>query len=129
MDFPADRKYTKTHEWVKSEGSSATVGVSEYAQKELSDVVYIELPEEGRVVRAGESMCVVESVKAAFDIYAPISGTVIEVNSSLDDDPARVNNECYTNGWFLKITPSQDDELKGLMDSSQYADYVASVAH
>jgi glycine cleavage system H protein len=129
VDIPKDRKYTKTHEWVKIDGDTAIVGVSEYAQKELSDVVYIELPEVGRLVTAGEALCVVESVKAAFDIYSPLTGSVVEVNSSLDDDPSLVNKECYTNGWFFKITPDKTDEISELMDSSQYVDHVDSIAH
>jgi len=121
MDFPQDVKYTETHEWINAEGR---VGVSEYAQKEISDVVYVELPEEGREVGAGDVVCVVESVKAAFDIYAPVAGTVVEVNSSLEGDPALVNTSCYGDGWLVKIETTDATAQNALLDGAAYTSHV-----
>jgi glycine cleavage system H protein len=129
MEFPADLKYTKTHEWVKGDGTTVTVGVSEYAQKELSDVVYVELPAVGTDVNAGDSVCVVESVKAAFDIYSPLTGTITEVNDALENDPALVNTACYTDGWFFKMKATQTDEIDALLGVEDYSKHVSSAAH
>jgi len=129
MSFPEDLKYTKTHEWVKLEGDVCTIGVTEFAQKELSDVVYVELPDIDRELAAGDAACVVESVKAAFDIYAPVSGTVTEVNDALEDDPALVNTACYTDGWFMKVSLSKKDEISSLMDVVAYTKHVEEGAH
>ena len=120
-------KYSKDHEWVRVEGDIATVGISNYAQEQLGDVVYVELPEIGRTVGQSEEAAVVESVKAASEVYAPVSGEVVEVNQALEDDPALVNGDPTGEGWFLKLRMSAPGELDGLMDEGAYADYVAGL--
>ncbi len=120
-------KYSKDHEWVRVEGDIGTVGISDYAQDQLGDVVYVELPEVGRTVAQNEEAAVVESVKAASEVYAPVSGEVVEVNQALEDDPALVNGDPTGEGWFLKLRLSAPGELDGLMDEAAYADYVAGL--
>ena len=120
-------KYSKDHEWVRVEGDIATVGISNYAQEQLGDVVYVELPEVGRAVGQSQEAAVVESVKAASEVYAPVSGEVIEVNQALEDDPALVNGDPTGEGWFLKLRMSAPGELDGLMDEGSYAGYVAGL--
>ena len=120
-------KYSKDHEWVRVEGDIGTVGISNYAQEQLGDVVYVELPEVGRTVAQSEEAAVVESVKAASEVYAPVSGEVVEVNQALEDDPALVNGDPTGEGWFLKLRLSAPGELDGLMDEAAYADYVAEL--
>ena len=120
-------KYSKDHEWVRVEGDIATVGISNYAQEQLGDVVYVELPEVGRAVGQSEEAAVVESVKAASEVYAPVSGEVVEVNQALEDDPALVNGDPTGEGWFLKLRMSAPGELDGLMDEGSYAAYVAGL--
>ena len=120
-------KYSKDHEWVRVEGDIATVGISDYAQEQLGDVVYVELPEAGRTVAQNEEAAVVESVKAASEVYAPVSGEVVEVNQALEDDPALVNGDPTGEGWFLKLRLSAPGELDGLMDEAAYADYVSGL--
>jgi len=120
-------KYSKDHEWVRVEGDVGTVGISDYAQDQLGDVVYVELPEVGRTVAQNEEAAVVESVKAASEVYAPVSGEVVEVNQALEDDPALVNGDATCAGWFLKLRLSAPGELDGLMDEAAYADYVAGL--
>ena len=120
-------KYSKDHEWVRVEGDVGTVGISDYAQEQLGDVVYVELPEVGRTVAQNEEAAVVESVKAASEVYAPVSGEVVEVNQALEDDPALVNGEPTGGGWFLKLRLSAPSELDGLMDEAAYADYVSGL--
>ncbi len=120
-------KYSKDHEWVRVEGDIGTVGISDYAQDQLGDVVYVELPEVGRTVAQNEEAAVVESVKAASEVYAPVSGEVVEVNQALEDDPALVNGEPTGEGWFLKLRLSAPGELDGLMDEAAYADYVSGL--
>jgi len=125
-NIPADLKYANSHEWVRLEGDDVVaVGISDFAQEKLGDVVFIELPEEGAEITAGDSIAVVESVKAASDIYAPVSGTVIAVNSSLEDAPEQVNEDAYENGWFFKIKLSDAAEINDMMDSDSYADQCA----
>src|SRR5437763_496202 len=101
MNFPKDLKYTKTHEWALKQGNVVRVGITDYAQKEISDVVFVELPKLNQATQQGKPAAVVESVKAAFDIYAPLSGKVLKANSSIEADPARVNADCYGDGWFF----------------------------
>ncbi|OPZ55349.1 MAG: Glycine cleavage system H protein [Synergistetes bacterium ADurb.Bin520] len=113
-------QYTATHEWVRVEGSRAFVGVTDFAQHAMGNVVYVELPEAGKVLQAGEDFCVVESVKGAHDIFAPVSGTVAEVNGDLEDAPQKVNEDPY-GSWIAVIDMSRPDELKGLMDAAAYA--------
>jgi len=113
-------KYTATHEWVRVEGSRAFVGVTDFAQHAMGNIVYVELPDVGKALQAGEDFCVVESVKGAHDIFAPISGTVVEVNGDLEDAPQKVNEDPY-GSWIAVIDMSRPDELKGLMDAAAYA--------
>ena len=120
-------KYSKDHEWVRVEGDVGTVGISGYAQEQLGDVVYVELPEVGRAVAQNEEAAVVESVKAASEVYAPVSGEVVEVNQALEDDPSLVNGDPTGEGWFLKLRLSAPGELDGLMDDAAYAEYVAGL--
>ena len=120
-------KYSKDHEWVRVEGDVGTVGISDYAQEQLGDVVYVELPEVGRTVAQNEEAAVVESVKAASEVYAPVSGEVVEVNQALEDDPALVNSDPIGEGWFLALRLSAPGELDGLMGEAAYADYVAGL--
>lgn len=117
----ADLKYTEEHEWVLIEGDVATCGVSDHAQEQLGDVVFVELPEVGRTVAKDEECAVVESVKAASDVFAPLSGAIVEVNPALEGDPSLVNSEAVSGGWFFKIKLSNPSELEGLMDADAYA--------
>ena len=129
MHIPSDLRYTKTHEWVKPASGEAVVGITAHAQEELRDVVYVELPAVGKQVTQGEPAAVVESVKAAFDIYAPISGTVARVNSALTQSPQLVNKDCYGEGWFFAITPARPEELGALMNGDDYAKLIEAAAH
>ena len=120
-------KYSKEHEWVRVEDDVGTVGISDYAQEQLGDVVYVELPEVGTTVAQNEEAAVVESVKAASEVYAPVSGEVVEVNQALEDDPALVNGDPTGEGWFLKLRIGAPSELDGLMDEAAYAEYVSGL--
>ena len=120
----ADVKYTNEHEWIRVEGDVGTIGITDYAQQQLGDVVFVDLPQAGRKVVKGESMAVVESVKAASDIYAPVSGEVVEANAALADRPGDVNAEPMGKGWFFKLKLSDKGELAGLMDDAAYAAFV-----
>lgn len=125
-NIPADLKYANSHEWVREEGDDVvTIGISDFAQDKLGDVVFVELPEEGAEVSAGDPVAVVESVKAASDIYTPLTGTVVAVNESLEDAPEQVNEDAYENGWFFKVKMADSGELNDLMDSESYADQCA----
>jgi glycine cleavage system H protein len=117
-------RYTKDHEWVKVDGDTATVGITRYAAEQLGDVVYVELPEAGRQVKKGEGAAVVESVKAASDVYSPISGEVTETNAALGDNPQTVNEAPEAGGWFMKVKLSNRSELDGLLDEEGYRDYI-----
>ncbi len=123
--FDPQAKYAKCHEWVRMEGDIAVIGVSDYAQHLLSDVVYVELPEVGDTLTKGESLGTVESVKAAEDAYAPISGEVVEINTDLEDNPEWVNEEPYSKAWLVKVMPSDLGELDSLMDVEAYEKFVA----
>jgi|SRR6185369_176040 len=116
----SELRYTKDHEWVRIEGDTVTVGITPYAQEQLGDVVYVELPEVGRKVEQGKEMAVVESVKAASEVYAPVSGEVVEVNSVLSDAPATVNEDAQGKGWFVKLKVSDKGQLAGLLDEAAY---------
>lgn len=120
--------YSKEHEWVQVDGDSATVGITNYAQGQLGDVVYVELPEPGKSLTAGKEAAVVESVKAASDVYAPISGEVIENNQALVDDPSLINQSPEKDGWFFRISIKDSGELAGLMDAAAYEKYVKELA-
>jgi glycine cleavage system H protein len=119
-NVPADLKYAKSHEWVRVADGVATVGITDHAQHELTDVVFVELPEPGRKLKAGESCAVVESVKTASDIYSPVSGEVIETNKAVLENPALVNTEPYAGGWFFKLKLSAPAELDALMTPDTY---------
>ncbi len=118
--IPSDLKYTKSHEWVRVSGNTATVGITDHAQHELTDIVFIELPDVGKNVKSGDDCAVVESVKTASDIYSPVSGEVLETNKSIVDDPASVNSDPYDSGWFFKIKLSNPAELNALLSPAQY---------
>ncbi len=120
MEFPKERKYTKTHEWVVVRSEIAVVGITDFAQRELTDVVYVELPEVGKEVKAGEECAVVESVKAAVDIYSPLSGKVVRANEKLNDEPQLLNTDPYGEGWVFEMKPSNLSELETLLDADQY---------
>lgn len=119
--------FTRDHEWVSVEGTSGTVGVTDYAQGQLGDVVFVEVPAAGTAVTKGSAAAVVESVKAASDVFTPVSGTVTEANAALTDDPALVNTAPETQGWFFKLTLSDPSELDALMDEAAYKTFVASL--
>jgi glycine cleavage system H protein len=126
-NVPADLKYTKEHEWAKIEGDRARVGITDFAQEQLGDVVFVELPKVGRALQKAEAAAVVESVKAASDIYAPVSGEVTEANPALADAPGDVNAEPMGKGWFFKLKLSDKAELDGLMDEAAYETFVKSL--
>ena len=114
-NVPSDLKYAKSHEWVRAAGDTAIVGITDHAQHELTDVVFVELPAVGRQVKAGEACAVVESVKTASDIYSPVGGQILEINKAVSDSPALTNSEPYGNGWFFKIKLSNPAELNDLL--------------
>ena len=121
-DIPTEMRYAATHEWALVDADGiVTVGISDHAQNALGDVVFVELPEQGSTLSAGEEAGVVESVKAASDIYAPLSGEVIEINPALEDSPEQVNSDPYGDGWFYKLKPADITELDGLLDADAYA--------
>lgn len=119
-NIPSDLKYTKSHEWVRVSGDIATIGITDHAQHELTDIVFVELPDAGRKVKAGEACAVVESVKTASDIYSPVSGEILETNKAVVDDPALVNKEPHAGGWFFKIKLSNPAELNSLLSFDNY---------
>ena len=125
---PKNLKFLKSHEWLDLKGDAGTVGISDHAQKEITDVVFVELPKPGRKVKQGEPCCVVESVKAAFDIYAPVSGEIVASNADAAKDPAVVNREPYGAGWLFKIKASNPAEAGALMDHARYQDFLKSEA-
>ena len=118
------KKFTKDHEWIDVEGDVARIGITNYAQEQLGDVVFVELPEAGRQFQQGNDAAVVESVKAASEVYAPVSGEIVEPNTKLEDDPALVNKDPTESGWFFTMKVSNPDGLNDLMDEAAYADYV-----
>lgn len=120
MKFPEELFYTKTHEWTSRDANRVRVGITEYAQQEISDVVFVELPKVNTAVQREKGVAVVESVKAAFDIYAPVSGTVVKVNSTLESDPALINKDPYGNGWLFEIEMKDPSEWERLLKAEQY---------
>lgn len=129
MNAPRDLRYTTTHEWVRTEDGVVTVGLSDYAQNELGDITFLELPEVGDEVTKGEPLGVVESVKAATDIYAPVSGEVVAHNDVAIDSPELVNNSPYGNGWLIKIRMSEPEQLDELMNATTYDEFAESATH
>ena len=121
------RYFTQEHEWVDVDGDVGTVGISDYAQSQLGDIVFVDVPAEGRALMKGDEAAVVESVKAASDVYSPVSGTVIEGNAALAEAPELVNSEAESGGWFYKLTLADPSELDALMDEAAYADFVANL--
>ena len=121
------RYFTDEHEWIDVDGDTATVGITDYAQGQLGDIVFVELPQPGTQVAKGKDAAVVESVKAASDVYAPITGEVTEANGALEDDPALVNSAPETDGWFFKMTIANSDELDGMMDEAGYKAFCDSL--
>ncbi len=120
MKFPGDLLYTETHEWVRVEGSQVTIGLTDYAQSQLKDIVYVDMPEAGAEFKKGESIGVVESVKTVADVYSPVTGKVIESNLTLKDHPQFVNEVPYEKGWLVKMGIQNQEELKGLLSSEAY---------
>lgn len=129
-NIPVDLKYAKTHEWARvNDDGSVTVGISDSAQDQLGDMVFVEVPETGQTVAAEEACAVVESVKAASDVYAPIAGEIVEVNEALADSPEAVNTDVYGEGWIFRMTPTDMAELDELMDAETYESFLASEEH
>jgi len=129
-ETPTDARYAATHEWARlEEDGMVTIGISDHAQNALGDVVYVELPEEGQLISSGEEAGVVESVKAASDIYGPITGTVVAVNSLLDDEPEKVNQDPFGEGWFFKLDPDDVRELDDLLDAEGYIEVCENEEH
>ncbi len=127
MDFPENLRYAKTHEWIAIQGTKAKVGVTQYAQKEISDVVFVDLPKQGQVVQQAKMAAVVESVKAAFDIYAPVSGKIKDANKALESNPGLINQNPYTEGWIFELELSSPAELNTLMTAAQYREVVQQI--
>jgi len=125
-NVPSELKFLSTHEWVLVDGDKATIGISDHAQELLGDLVFVELPEVGSAVSAGDTVAVVESVKAASDTYAPVSGEVIEVNEELEDSPERINDDPYGDGWMYRVKMDDPDEVDGLLNADSYTDAIAS---
>lgn len=117
---PADRKYTKTHEWAREDDDLVVVGITDFAQHQLSDITYVELPTVGAHFQAGKEMIVVESIKAAADVYAPVSGTIEEINEDLANNPGALNADPFDDGWLVKITPDNPQEIAKLMSAADY---------
>lgn len=115
-----DLKYTKTHEWVKIKGSTAVVGITDHAQEELTDIVFVELPDEGEEIEMGDELCVVESVKSVSEIYSPVSGKITKTNKDLEDEPETVNESPYEDGWLVEIEIENEMQIEDLMDSKEY---------
>jgi len=125
MNIPAELKYTKDHEWAKIDDDIVTVGITDYAQGQLGDVVYVDLPEVGREVSQNDTFGSIEAVKAVADMYSPVSGEVVEVNQSISNAPEKINQDPYGEGWMVKIRISNPDELKTLMDAAAYKDLLS----
>jgi glycine cleavage system H protein len=125
MAYPADYRYTNQHEWVEAKGDTVTIGITDYAQHELGDVVFVELPKPGAKVTAGKSFGTVESVKAVSEIYAPVSGEVIEANTTLQNSPEKINSDPHGSAWLIKVRLSNPAEVKSLMDAKAYEAFIA----
>jgi len=129
MSLPTDRLYTKEHEWVKIDGATAVVGITDHAQSSLGDIVYVELPKPGASVIRSKAMGVVESVKAVSDIFAPVSGTIAEINGGVQDDPATVNRDPFGDGWLVKIATASGEAREALLDADAYQRVVDEERH
>jgi len=125
MDIPKELKYAESHEWVRAEDGVATIGISDYAQGELGDIVFVELPEKGEEVAKGEAMGTIEAVKTVSDLNAPVSGEIVEVNAVLEDEPTLVNTDPYNSGWILRIKIADNAELDDLLDAEAYEEHIA----
>ncbi len=125
MDFPDELKYTEEHEWILIEEDVVTIGITDFAQDQLGDVVFVELPEVGDRLETGKTLGVVESVKAVSDVYAPLSGEVVEINEALPDEPELLNTSAYEDGWMLKLKLSSPKELDSLLDAAEYQKFIA----
>jgi glycine cleavage system H protein len=125
---PVDRKYAKTHEWVKIEGNLAVVGITDHAQDSLGDITFVDLPKPGTQVRGGSECAVIESVKAAGDLYSPVSGKVAEINENLETAPEKINSDPYGEGWIIKVKDFNADDLKNLLDAAAYENFLESEA-
>lgn len=128
MEFPQNLKYTKDHEWVKVEGNVATIGVTEFAQSELGEIVFADLPAPGKTFKQKDSICVVESTKAASDVYAPVGGKVKESNKALADNPSLINSSPYQDGWLVRLENPESKDLEGLMSAQGYAEFLKGKA-
>ena len=128
-ETPNDRRYTREHEWVKLDGDIATVGITDFAQSELGDVTYVEMPQVGRQIGQGESFGVVESVKAVSDVYAPVSGEIVEVNGALEGQPEKVNSSPYEDAWLIKLRVQNPGEVDQLLDATAYQEHVQTAGH
>jgi glycine cleavage system H protein len=126
--YPSDYRYTKDHEWIKVEGSSGTIGITDYAQHELGDVVFAELPKVGALIKSGESFGTVESVKAVSDIFSPVSGEITEINSALMESPETINRDPHGSAWLVKMRLTNPEEVSVLMDAASYETYIAEQA-
>lgn len=124
MEFPKDLSYTKEHEWVKVEDNVATIGITDYAQGELGDVVFVELPDVGASFKQMEAFGTIEAVKAVSELYSPVSGEIVEINAKLEDEAALVNSDCYGDGWMIKIKLSDPSEVEALLDAAGYQELV-----
>ena len=124
VQIPDKLKYTDDHEWIREEGAYVVIGITDFAQDSLGEIVYIELPSEGDEITKGDTFGAVESTKAVSDLYAPISGDVVEVNDVLLDSPEKINEDPYAEGWMIKVRPYDSDELSGLMDTGSYTEFV-----
>ncbi len=126
MEAPDDLRYSREHEWIRTDGDVGVIGITDYAQSELGDVVYVELPEIGRKISKGEAFGTIEAVKAVSELYCPVSGEVKEVNDKLEGDPALVNQKPYGDGWMIKLALSNPDELSDLMEAGDYKDMIGA---
>ena len=124
MNIPQSLKYTKEHEWVREDGDTVTVGITDHAQGELGDIIFVEFPEIGQKIQKDEPFCTIEAVKTVADLFAPISGTVTEINETLDDSPESVNQDPYGDGWMVKVSVSEAGELDNLMSAGQYQEMI-----
>jgi len=127
MKNPIDRKYTKEHEWIKIDGDIVTVGITDFAQDQLTDVVFVELPEKGKQIDQNGNLCVVESVKSVSDIFSPVSGEIVEVNNALENSPALVNNDPFESGWIVKLKIKNETELDQLITPEEYNKFLTGI--